>query len=93
MLALAAVVTGSARMIVAAVHPDDRPGGRSLDQLSSTIGGVAVIVIGLALLGIAGIPFRYADPLADLGALVGRASGIAVAAAAIRLVRPVADGT
>ena len=38
-----------------------------------------------------GIPFRYADPLADLGALVGRIAGIAVAAASLRLTRLAAD--
>ncbi len=88
MLAVAALCVAIARIVMAPVHPDDRPGDRWLVRLGRTVGGVAIIVIGLALLGIGGIPFRYADPLADLGALVGRASGIAVAAAALRLVRP-----
>lgn len=88
MLALAALTVTIARILVTPVHPDDRPTEPWTDRLGRTVAGVAVIVIGLALLGIGGIPFRYADPLADLGALVGRASGVAVATAAIRLVRP-----
>ena len=87
MLALAALVVAVSRIVIAPVHPDDRPGGPWLDRCATTVGGVAVIVIVLALLGIGGIPFRYADPLTDLGALVGRASGIAVSVAALRLVR------
>lgn len=85
----AAIATVAAAMLLDGVHPDDRPDDPWLHRLGAVVGGMAVLAIGLALLGIGGIPFRYADPLADLGALVGRVAGIAVAAGVLRLVREV----
>ena len=85
----AAVATVAAAMVLDGVHPDDRPSDPWLRRLSAVVGGMAVLAIGLALLGIGGIPFRYADPLADLGALVGRVAGIAVATGVLRLLREV----
>jgi len=85
MLPVATAVT--AAVMLAGVHPDDRGDTVWLTRLTTVTGGVCVVAIFLALLGIGGIPFRYADPLADLGALVGRLSGIAMAAGALRLLR------
>jgi len=85
MLPVATAVT--AAVMLAGVHPDDRGDTVWLTRLTTATGGVCVVAIFLALLGIGGIPFRYADPLADLGALVGRLSGIAMAAGALRLLR------
>jgi len=85
MLPVATAVT--AAVMLAGVHPDDRGDTVWLTRLTTVTGGLCVVAIFLALLGIGGIPFRYADPLADLGALVGRLSGIAMAAGALRLLR------
>ena len=85
MLPVATAVT--AAVMLAGVHPDDRGDTIWLTRLTTVTGGLCVVAIFLALLGIGGIPFRYADPLADLGALVGRLSGIAMAAGALRLLR------
>ncbi len=85
MLPVATAVT--AAVMLAGVHPDDRGDTIWLTHLTTVTGGLCVVAIFLALLGIGGIPFRYADPLADLGALVGRLSGIAMAAGALRLLR------
>ena len=85
MLPVATAVT--AAVMLAGVHPDDRGDSVWLTRLTTVTGGLCVVAIFLALLGIGGIPFRYADPLADLGALVGRLSGIAMAAGALRLLR------
>ena len=85
MLPVATAVTTA--VMLAGVHPDDRGDTVWLTRLTTVTGGVCVVAIFLALLGIGGIPFRYADPLADLGALVGRLSGIAMAAGALRLLR------
>ena len=85
MLPVATAVT--AAVMLAGVHPDDRGDTVWLTRLTTVTGGVCVVAIFLALLGIGGIPFRYADPLADPGALVGRLSGIAMAAGALRLLR------
>ena len=85
MLPVAVAVT--AAVMLAGVHPDDRGDTVWLTRLTTVTGGVCIVAIFLALLGIGGIPFRYADPLADLGALVGRLSGIAMAAGALRLLR------
>ena len=90
-LAAAALCVALASMLWSGIHPDDKPPRQSLQRLATMVGGVAIVVIGVALLGIGGIPFRYADPLADLGALVGRIAGVAVAAACLRLTRLAAE--
>ena len=86
-LVAAALCVALASMMWSGIHPDDKPPRQSLQRLATMVGGVAIVVIGVALLGIGGIPFRYADPLADLGALVGRIAGVAVAVACLRLTR------
>ena len=86
-LMLPVATAATAAVMLAGVHPDDRGDTVWLTRLTTVTGGVCVVAIFLALLGIGGIPFRYADPLADLGALVGRLSGIAMAAGALRLLR------
>jgi len=90
-LLIGALCVALASIVWMSIHPDDQPPRRSLQRLATMIGGISIVVMGLALLGIGGIPFRYADPLADLGALVGRIAGIAVAAASLRLTRLAAD--
>jgi len=86
--AIAAAVTG---VLIAGLHPDDRPDLVWARRLARVTGGIAIVVIALAALGIIGIPFRYADPLADLAAIVGRLAGVAIALAVIRLCRDSAD--
>jgi len=86
-LVVSALSVALASMMWSGIHPDDKPPRQSLQRLATMVGGVAIVVIGIALLGIGGIPFRYADPLADLGALVGRIAGVAVAVACLRLTR------
>ena len=86
--AIAAAVAG---VLIAALHPDDRPDLTWSRRLARVTGGIAFIVIALAAIGIIGIPFRYADPLADLAAIVGRLAGVAIAIAVIRLCRESAD--
>jgi hypothetical protein len=86
--AIAAAVAGA---LIAALHPDDRPDLTWSRRLARVTGGIAFIVIALAAIGIIGIPFRYADPLADLAAIVGRLAGVAIAIAVIRLCRASAD--
>lgn len=86
-LMLPVATAATAAVMLAGVHPDDRGDTIWLTRLTTVTGGLCVVAIFLALLGIGGIPFRYADPLADLGALVGRLSGIAMAAGALRLLR------
>jgi hypothetical protein len=90
-LVAAALCVALASIVWSGIHPDDKPPRQSLQRLATMIGGVAIVVIGVALLGIGGIPFRYADPLADLGALVGRIAGIAIAASCLRLTRLAAE--
>jgi hypothetical protein len=86
--AIAAAVAG---VLIAALHPDDRPDLTWSRRLARFTGGLAIVVIALAVIGIIGIPFRYADPLADLAAIVGRLAGVAIALAVIRLCRESAE--
>ena len=86
--AIAAVVAGA---LIAALHPDDRPDLTWSRRLARVTGGLAIVVIALAVIGIIGIPFRYADPLADLAAIVGRLAGVAISLAVIRLCRESAE--
>lgn len=91
-LVIAAICVAVAAIISSTIHPDDQPPQSARTLLARVIGGLSVISIGLALLGLGGIPFRYVDPLADLGALVGRAAGVALAAASSRLAREALGG-
>ena len=86
--AIAAAVAGA---LIATLHPDDRPDLTWSRRLARVTGGLAIVVIALAVIGIIGIPFRYADPLADLAAIVGRLAGVAIALAVIRLCRESAE--
>ena len=86
--AIAAAVAGA---LIAALHPDDRPDLIWSRRLARVTGGLAIVVIALAAIGIIGIPFRYADPLADLAAIVGRLAGVAISLAVIRLCRESVD--
>ena len=86
--AIAAAVAGA---LIAALHPDDRPDLIWSRRLARMTGGLAIVVIALAAIGIIGIPFRYADPLADLAAIVGRVAGVAISLAVIRLCRESVD--
>ena len=86
--AIAAAVAGA---LIAALHPDDRPDLTWSRRLARVTGGLAIVVIALAVIGIIGIPFRYADPLADLAAIVGRLAGVAISLAVIRLCRESAE--
>lgn len=88
--AIAAAVAGA---LIAALHPDDRPDLTWSRRLARVTGGLAIVVIALAVIGIIGIPFRYADPLADLAAIVGRLAGVAIALAVIRLCRESAESS
>ena len=86
--AIAAAVAGA---LIATLHPDDRPDLTWSRRLARVTGGLAIVVIALAVIGIIGIPFRYADPLADLAAIVGRLAGVAISLAVIRLCRESAE--
>ena len=86
--AVAAAVAG---VLITGLHPDDRPDFVWARRLARVTGGIAIMVIVLAVIGIIGIPFRYADPLADLAAIVGRLAGVAIAIAVIRLCRESAE--
>lgn len=86
--AIAAAVAGA---LIAGLHPDDRPDLIWSRRLARVTGGLAIVVIALAAIGIIGIPFRYADPLADLAAIVGRLAGVAISLAVIRLCRESVD--
>ena len=86
--AIAAAVAG---VLITGLHPDDRPDLVWARRLARVTGGIAIMVIVLAVIGIIGIPFRYADPLADLAAIVGRLAGVAIAIAVIRLCRESAE--
>jgi len=64
--AVAAAVAG---VLITGLHPDDRPDFVWARRLARVTGGIALMVIVLAVIGIIGIPFRYADPLADLAVI------------------------
>jgi hypothetical protein len=61
------------------------PSVLSTRQLVRVVAGASVLVVVLALAGIADVFARTNDPISDLGTILGHAGGIALAAASLRL--------
>jgi hypothetical protein len=78
--AVAAAITGTLLMrslvVPVVVH---------LQLLVRIVAGLSIVIIALGILGIVAVFFRDVDPVGDVGAVLGRLGGIALAAGAVRL--------